>query len=140
MLASGKLPAAADEHGIAVEAVQEPRGGYNHVAWRTMIRQAGGVNRYDGPGGIPRFRFPGEELIARAVELLAGFEAASATALLHAACSSPTARQSMVSCAALLQSCWANPPAGSKIATSEDLPPLVEALRAASPQLTRLNS
>jgi hypothetical protein len=120
-------------HGKYDRTGQEPDCGPNCVAWRTMIRHAGGVNRHGEPGEIPQF--PGKELIARAAELLAGFEAASVTAMLHAACSSPTARQSMVSCAALLQSCWMNPPAGSRIATAENLPPLVEALRAASPQL-----
>ena len=74
-------------------------------------------------------------MLARAADVLAGFEATSVTALLHAACSSPTARQAMASCAGLLMSSWAEPPAGPKIATSEDLASLVEALRAACPDL-----
>ena len=55
--------------------------------------------------------------------------------MLHAACSSPTARQSLASCVALLMSSWVSPPAGSRIATAEDLAPLVETLRAACPDL-----
>jgi hypothetical protein len=74
-------------------------------------------------------------VLVRATELLAGFEGPSVMALLHAACSSPTARQAGTSCAALLMSSWAAPPAGSKIATSEDLAPLVQALREGCPEL-----
>jgi hypothetical protein len=55
--------------------------------------------------------------------------------LLHAAFSSPTARQASASCAALLAASWASPPAGSRIATADDLAPLVEALRAAYPEM-----
>jgi len=74
-------------------------------------------------------------VLGRAAELMAGFEARSVTALLHAACSSPTARQALASCAALLVSAWASPPGGSRVATAEDLAPLVEALRTACPDL-----
>lgn len=79
--------------------------------------------------------FDGRNAVAQARQLVAGFEATSLTAVLHAACSSPTARQAMPSCTALLMSCWASPPAGSRTATAEDLAPLVEALRTASPDL-----
>jgi len=41
----------------------------------------------------------------------------------------------MASCTALLMSAWVSPPAGSKIATTEDLAPLVDALRADWPSL-----
>lgn len=79
--------------------------------------------------------FDGRAVLARAAELVADFEATSVTALLHAACRSPTARQALASCAALLTSSWASSPAGSRIATAEDLAPLVEELRAACPDL-----
>lgn len=74
-------------------------------------------------------------MLAQAAELVAAFEATSVTALLHAACSSPTARQAMTSCAALLMSSWASRPTGSRVATEEDLAPLVGELRAACPDL-----
>src|SRR5712691_3237760 len=73
---------------------------------------------------------------ARACQRVAGgFEARSVVALLHAACSSPTARQAMASCTALLMSAWASPPAGSRLATADDLAPLVGALRVECPSL-----
>jgi hypothetical protein len=55
--------------------------------------------------------------------------------LLHAACSSPTSRQVLASCTALLLSSRAAPPAGSRIAVEGDLPALVKALRADCPEL-----
>jgi hypothetical protein len=80
-------------------------------------------------------RFDGRAVFARAAELVADFEATSVMALLHAACSSPTARQALASCAALLTSSWASRPTGSRIATAEDLALLVKELRAACPDL-----
>lgn len=80
-------------------------------------------------------RFDGKGVLQRAGALLAGFEASSISAVLHAACSSPTSRQAMASCSALLMSSWAAPPAGSRIATADDLAGLVESLRAECPDL-----
>ena len=58
--------------------------------------------------------------------------------MLHAACGRLTARQSLASCVALLMSSWMSPPAGSRIATAEDLASLVEALREACPGLAAI--
>lgn len=74
-------------------------------------------------------------VLKQAGKVLSGYEASAVRALLHAACSSPTARQAKVACTALLLSCWRDPPAGSKTAVPADLPLLVNAIRAAVPEL-----
>ena len=76
-----------------------------------------------------------DRVLHRSGRLLSGYEASSIRALLHAACSSPTARQAVAACTALLLSCWRDPPSGSRKAVAADLPPLVRALRSAVPEL-----
>lgn len=77
----------------------------------------------------------GERVLRRARKLLSEYDADSLRAMLHAACTSPTARQAKATCTALLLSCWQAPPSGSKCATADDLPLLVRKLRSAAPEL-----
>jgi hypothetical protein len=82
---------------------------------------------------VPRIR--GDRVLRRARKVLSVYEADSLRALLHAACSSPTARQASATCTALLLSCWQTPPSGSRSATARDLPLLVKKLRSVAPEL-----
>ena len=86
--------------------------------------------RERGPGGEV-----GRRAVAAARRILRGFEPRSLSALLHAACSSPTARHRLAGCVAMLVSVWRDPPTGRRVAHADDLPVLLAALYEAEPRL-----
>jgi hypothetical protein len=77
----------------------------------------------------------GRRAVAAARPILRGFEPRSVSALLHAACSSPTARHRLAGCVAMLVSMWRDSPTGKRCACADDLPVLLAALHEAEPGL-----
>ena len=89
--------------------------------------------RKPGPGG--EVGVVGRRAVAAARRILRGFEPNSVRALVHAACSSPTARHRLTGCVAMLVSLWRDPPVGQRVAHADDLPVLLAALYEAEPRL-----